>query len=83
MFQPSMIEELAEYRRRELIREAQLIHLLASIRPPRRGWRERLGRGMQIVGARLADWGDRLEAAQATCRQVQPNAMAVRAITHR
>ncbi|RIK51093.1 MAG: hypothetical protein DCC57_11045 [Chloroflexi bacterium] len=77
MFQPNILEELAAERQRDLVREARQMHLLASLRPPRRPWRVRLGHGMQAAGERLSNWGCRLAAAQTGGAGHHPLAVSV------
>lgn len=77
MFQPNILEALAADRQRELQQEARRMHLLASIRSQRPGWRARLGSLMQVVGERLSAWGCRLETAQANCAPREAVAVAI------
>ncbi len=77
MFQPNILEELAAERQRDLVREAQQMHLLASLRPSRQPWRVRLGHGMQAAGERLSGWGRRLAAVQTGCAGHSPLAVPV------
>ncbi len=78
MFQPNNLEYLAAERQAELVRVALQAHLVASLRPPHRSWRQRVGRGLQVVGRRTAAWGERLADAQANCEAAQRVSAPVR-----
>lgn len=78
MFHPGNLEALAAERRQEFEREAERIRLLASLRGPRQGWRERLGYSLQAVGEQVADWGYRLATPQASGYRAEARVVAVK-----